>query len=90
MALQKVKFEEDLMDEHDRLLVLERDVAHIDKTLSEMKVDMKSGFGEMSRKFDAINEKIDGKFNFTLGMFGGGVLLIIGFIYICSDPGALS
>lgn len=32
--------------------VLERDVVHLDKTLSEVKADMKIGFHEVHRKFD--------------------------------------
>lgn len=73
MALPAVVFEENTMDEHDRLLVLERDVVHIDKTLPEVKVDikeikadMKSGFAETNKKIDdrfgVLDKKIDDKF----------------------------
>lgn len=47
------------MEERDRLLVLEKDVAHIDKTLTEVKAEIKGGFEKADVKFDALNKRVD-------------------------------
>lgn len=57
------------MDDYERLLVLEKDVAHIDKTLSEVKVEMKSGFEKVDVKCEALNKKVDALKDFTIEGF---------------------
>lgn len=61
------------MNEHERLVVLERDVAHIDRTLTDVKTDMK-----------ALRSEIHSNFRWLLGVFGGGVIFLATFIYFVS------
>lgn len=67
-------FPEKSMDDRIAVAVLKRDVQHLDKALSEVKTDMKNGFIDL-------HKKIDNNFSVSLSALGGGVALILGFIY---------
>lgn len=54
------------MNEQDRLLVLERDIAHLNKTVYELKTDTNRQFtelrAEMDRRFSEFKDYVDSRF----------------------------
>lgn len=63
------------------IAVLQRDVAHLSHGLADTRAEVKELRSDMNAGFDELRKLIADRFNWTLCMFGGGILSIVGFIY---------
>jgi len=61
MAMRALRVEEeDRMEERERLARLESGAEYVNQTLSEMRVDMKSGFSGLNKRVDDVKDSIAG------------------------------
>lgn len=66
--------------EQTALAVLQRDVAHIDRRLTEFKDDTGKRFDSVDKRFDSVGRRfdmVDTRFMWVLGAFGTGFVLLL-------------